>query len=128
MCDIRKYPDHYSKADWILRVMKINQETAGYELLRRAIVVWEVEKTEITEKALQGTKSLSEKEKNAKIEEELVNRVRKMADMQICKNRLIKNDRCAESQAMIESIRASSENGVKISILDFVNEITENIF
>ena len=126
MCDIRKYPDYYSKAEWILRVMNVPKETAGYELLRRAIVVWKVEKTEITEKALKGTKSLSDK--NAEIEEELVNRVREMADMQICKNRLIKNDRCAESQAMIEAIRASSKNGVKISILDFVKEITENIF
>lgn len=129
MCNIRKYPDHYSKADWILRVMHINKETAGYELLRRAIVIWEIEGNEISEKALKGLKeNVTQSQKNKLIEKELLRRVRESADMQIGKDKVIKSSRTAEEQAMIESIRAVSDYGVKISILDFVKEVVENIF
>ena len=48
--------------------------------------------------------------------------------MQIGKDKVIKSSRTAEEQAMIESIRAVSDYGVKISILDFVKEVVENIF
>ena len=80
MCNIRKYPDHYSKADWILRVKHINKETAGYELLRRAIVIWEIEGSEISEKALKGLKeNVTQSQKNKLIEKELLRRVRESA-------------------------------------------------
>ena len=109
--------------------MHINKETAGYELLRRAIVIWEIEGNEISEKALKGLKeNVTQSQKNKLVEKELLRRVRESADMQIGKDKVIKSSRTAEEQAIIESIRAVSDYGVKISILDFVKEVVENIF
>ena len=129
MCDIRKYPNLYSKADWILRVMRLSKEMPGYDLLQRAIVVWEVEKESITSKIMkQLAENVTEKEKKKLLEKELIRRVEEIAPMKISKNRLINNQKSAVEQAMIEAIRAVSKNGNKKSILDFVTDITENIF
>lgn len=125
MCKIADYPDLYVKTDWVLRLMKMSKEAPGYELLRRAIIIWQVEGETIENEI---SRDLPEAERAKLIECKLVERVKETASMNISKKRVIKNDRDAFSQAMIEEIRSVSEYGKKISILDFVRDITEHIF
>jgi len=43
MCKISDYPDLYTRANETLRIEGINPEMPGYELLKRAIVIYKVE-------------------------------------------------------------------------------------
>lgn len=125
MCKIADYPELYVKADWVLRIMRMSKEAPGYELLRKAIVIWKVEGESIEDEV---SKDLSKAERDKLIEYKLVERVKETASMNISKKRVIKNDRDAFSQAMIEEIRAVSEYGDKRSILEFVKDVTEHVF
>lgn len=125
MCKIADYPELYYKIDWVLRLMKMSKETPGYELLRRAVVIWKVEGDKMESEV---SRKLPETEREQLLEARLVERVKETASMDISKNRVIKNDRDAFSQAMIEEIRAVSEYGDKKTILEFVRDITKHIF
>jgi len=120
-----EYPELYMKTDWILRIIGMSKEAAGYELLRRAIVIWQVEGEK-----LQGevSKDLSDIERDKLIESKLVERVAETASMNLSKKRVIKNERNAFSQAMIEEIRSISAESQKISILEFVQDMTKRFF
>ena len=124
MCDIRKYPELYLKANSILRVKRISNRMPGYELLRMAIVVWKVEGENII-KEVECHKS--EEDINKLIEKELIKRVEEIAPMNYGKGKVV-NNKSGVEQAMIEAIRAISKDGVKTTILDFVMEATNNIF
>lgn len=129
MCDIAKYPDLYNKTDWVLRLMKMNREMPGYELLRRAIVVWEVEgkkfETEVNKEIEEGR--VQPEEHDILIERKIIQKVAEIAPMQFSK-RLVVNDKNTFEQAMIESIRSVSSYGVKLTILEFLTDVTEHIF
>lgn len=129
MCDIAKYPDLYNKTDWVLRLMKMNKEMPGYELLRRAIVVWEVEgekfETEVNKEIEEGR--ATPEEHDILIERKIIQKVGEIAPMQFSK-RLVVNDKNSFEQAMIESIRSVSSYGVKLTILEFLVDVTEHIF
>ena len=43
MCKIQDYPDWYFRADGILREEGINPLVPGYELLRRAMIIYRVD-------------------------------------------------------------------------------------
>ena len=43
MCKVADYPDLYLKAGGILREEGINPSVPGYEMLRRAVVVYKIE-------------------------------------------------------------------------------------
>lgn len=125
MCKIADYPELYYKADWVLRIMRMSKEAPGYELLRRAIVIWKVEGEKIESEV---SENLPEVERNELIEAKLVEKVKEIASMGISKKRVIRNDRDAFSQAMIEEIRSVSEYGDKKTILEFVRDVTKHIF
>lgn len=124
MCKMADYAELYAKAELMLRIKRISKATPGYELLRRAIVIWQVEGKRIEKEV---SANLPKDERSKLLEEKLVKRVKEIAPMELSKNSLIKNERDAFSQAMIESIRAVSILGDKTSILDFVVDVTEHI-
>lgn len=125
MCDIRKFPKLYTKADWFLRIAQINKAVPGYELLKRAIVVWVVEEDNIREEVL---KLKSTQDTNRLIEEKLIERVEEIAPMAFSRSKVIPSKRNTTEQAMIEAIRSISKYGVKVSVLDFVTDIKEHMF
>lgn len=107
MCEMSKYPGLYSQAEWFLRVTRMSNALPGYELLKRAIVIWKVE----------GKMS----------EKDLLEKVEEMAPMAISKGPVVNNKSCFE-QAMIEAIRSVSEDREKITISEFVADAVDHIF
>lgn len=57
MCKISDYPGLYTKANEILRKEGINASIPGYEFLRRAIVIYKVEKVASIEKLVTELKN-----------------------------------------------------------------------
>lgn len=66
MCKIADYPELYAKANEILRRDRINPKVAGYELLRRAIVIQSVEGKVSLEEIEEGQLIPSNKDINLK--------------------------------------------------------------
>ena len=66
MCKIADYPELYAKANEILRRDRINPKVAGYELLRRAIVIQSVEGKVSLEEIEKGQLIPSNKDINLK--------------------------------------------------------------
>ena len=122
MCDIREYPKLYNRAEWILRMLGGDSKTYGFELLKRAIVVWHVEKEEIVKEAdmLRTTK-----------EQVLTKRVEQNAPMEFSKRKLSPNKRRNRNwvdQLMLEEIRSISKWGEKKTIVEFVDDVSTHIF
>lgn len=66
MCKIADYPELYAKANEILRRDRISPKVAGYELLRRAIVIQSVEGKVSLEEIEEGQLIPSNKDINLK--------------------------------------------------------------
>lgn len=66
MCKIADYPELYAKANEILRRDRISPKVAGYELLRRAIVIQSVEGKVSLEEIEKGQLIPSNKDINLK--------------------------------------------------------------
>ncbi len=66
MCKIADYPELYAKANEILRRDRINPKVAGYELLRKAIVIQRVEGKVSLEELEKGQLIPSNKDINLK--------------------------------------------------------------
>lgn len=102
MCLTKKQYGDYMAAEAILRRLEMNNQISGYEYLKIAFVI--------------------AKEKSITDEKFLIEEVKKQIPMIVSKGEVIK-DRGSVEQKMIEAIRSISPNEVKMSIMEFVNQM-----
>lgn len=106
MCDFAKYPELYQKANAVLRNEGINPEVPGYELLKRAIVVYIVEKPENKEQLLKEVKQKMLIPANKDL------------------NLANKGKRGKTEQWMVEAIRSE---GVDNPLMDYIKKLAKEI-
>ena len=107
MCKMAEYPKLYTKASEILRREKINTTIPGYEFLKRAIVIYCVEKGPSKEKLIEIIKK-----------EGMVIPINK--DLSLKR----KGKREEIEQWMIEAIKSA---GVNISLMEYIKKLAEEI-
>ena len=112
MCDFKKYAQEYVKASEILRREGINPEVPGYEFLKRAIVVYIIEKPEIKEKLL------------LEVKKGMVIPANKDLDMQDKIERKGIEERQQVEQWMIE---AAKSVGVDIPLIHYIKKLADEI-
>ena len=112
MCDFKKYPQEYVKASEILRKEEISQEMPGYEFLKRAIVVYRIEKPETKEKLL------------LEVKKGMVIPANKDFNMQDKIERKGIKEREQVEQWMIE---AAKSVGVNIPLMEYIKKLAKKI-
>ena len=102
MCNFSEYPGLYAKANGFLRNEGIKPEMPGYELLKRAIVICNVEGEMPKEKLLEKVKE----------------------GMVIPSNRSLKKERDEAEQWMIEAIKSV---GIDIELEEFIKQLSDEL-
>lgn len=106
MCKISEYPGLYAKTQEVLRSERISKEIPGYELLRRAIVIYKVEGDMKKEKFLE------------EVEKGVVIPANKDLNLES------KEGRNQTEQWMIEAIKSV---GVDISLMEYIKQLANEI-
>lgn len=108
MCKIADYPGWYSKAKEVLRREGIDPTMPGYEFLRRALVIYKVER------------KVDKKELFKQIKEGIVVPANK--GIQFEREKVKERDEV--EQWMIEAIRSA---GIDMSLLEYVRQLSDEM-
>lgn len=107
MCKISSYPGLYSKTNEILRKEGINSSIPGYEFLRRAIIIYKVDKCPSIEKLISELKDAG-----------IVIPANKDLDLGS------KSDRDSVEQWMIEAMKSA---GIDTPLMEYIKQLADEL-